>query len=65
MGTRLCSMRAIGSNVDSKKYCIEDNYEDDDFDGPECDLFTSNCVRSDEKEQRKKELRKGEKKVLR
>ena len=65
MVTRLCWTRAIGSNMDSNKYSIEDNYEDEDFDGPEQDMFTSNCVRSDEKECKKRELRKGEKRILR
>jgi len=50
--------------ADNPKYSMEDTW-DDDYDGVECDVFTSNCVRADEIERRRKELRKGEKKVMR
>lgn len=63
----------IGNSVTETMCSTANNnkiYEDeedffDDFNYPECDVFTSNCVRSDEKEWKRKEIRKGEKRVMR
>jgi hypothetical protein len=57
-------MGTMCSTANNKIYEDEEDFTDD-LEYPECDVFTSNCVRSDEKEWKRKELRKGEKRVLR
>ena len=60
-------MRATGSRMDGKRECfsIETNEDVDEYEDPSVDMYCNNSVRSDERDRRKKEIRKGEKKVLR
>ena len=52
-------------NVDKNCFPIEMNEDAEEFDDPSVDLYYDNMVRADDKERKRKEIRRLEKRVLR